>query len=114
MVQVLPDIKSEFSIIIVTTPDKELAKKITRLLVEKRLAACGQLFPIESIYLWQGKVCEENETALFIKSRTALFEEIRKVIKENHPYEVPQIVQIPITDGLPDYLKWISDNTQTV
>jgi len=101
-----------FSIIITTTASKESAKNIARLLVEKKLAACGQIFPIESIYFWQGKVCEENETMLFIKSRTAFFDEIKTAIKENHSYEVPEIIQIPITDGLPEYLKWINDCTR--
>ena len=101
-----------FSLIITTTANKESAKEIARLLVEKKLAACGQIFPIESLYFWQGKICEENETMLFIKSRTALFEEIKTAIKENHSYEVPEIIQIPIKDGLPEYLKWIDDCTR--
>jgi len=100
-----------YSMIITTTASKESAKEIARLLVERKLAACGQIFPIESIYFWQGKVCEENETMLLIKSRTALFEEIKTAIKENHSYEVPEIIQIPITNGLPGYLKWIGDCT---
>jgi len=103
--------QKEYSIIITTAADKESAKKIARLLVEKKLAACVQLLPIESIYFWQNKICEENETALLIKSRTILFEEIKTAIKENHVYEVPEIIQIPIMDGLPEYLKWIDDCT---
>ena len=99
------------SLIITTTPDKESARKIVRLLVDKKLAACGQIFPIESIYFWQGKVCDESEVMLFIKSKTALFDEIKILIKENHSYEVPEIVQIPITNGLPEYLQWIDDCT---
>ena len=103
--------ENDYSLIITTTANKESAREIARLLVEKRLAACAQMLPIESIYFWQGKICEESETALFIKSKTALFDEIKAAIKENHPYEVPEIVQIPITDGLPEYLKWIGDCT---
>ena len=101
--------RNDYSLIITTTADKESAKKLAKWLVENKLASCAQMFPIESIYFWQGKVCEENETALFIKSKTALFEKIKTAIKENHGYEVPQIIQIPITDGLPEYLKWIDD-----
>jgi len=104
--------QNEYSIIITTTQDKESAKKIARLLVEKKLAACGQMFPIESIYFWKDKICEESETILFIKSRIELFEEIKAAIKENHAYEVPEIIQIPITNGLPEYLKWIDDCTR--
>ena len=100
-----------YSLFITTCANKESAREIARLLVEKKLAACGQIFPIESIYFWKEKICEENETMLYIKSKTVLFEKIKAAIKENHSYEVPEIIQIPITDGLPEYLKWIDDCT---
>jgi periplasmic divalent cation tolerance protein len=102
---------SEYSMIIATCPGKELAAKTAKLLVEQRLAACVQMLPIESIYLWKGEICEDNEIVLLIKSRTALFDGVAAAITENHSYEVPEIIQIPITDGLPDYLKWIDDST---
>ncbi|MDR0197102.1 MAG: divalent-cation tolerance protein CutA [Oscillospiraceae bacterium] len=100
---------SECSIILTTYPDKASARKIAKLLVEKRLAACVQLFPIESVYSWKNEICEEKETMLFIKSRTELFGEISAAIKENHYHKVPEIVRVPIADGLPDYLKWIGE-----
>jgi len=96
-----------YSIMITTTADKESAKTIGKLLVEKRLAACVQIFPIESIYYWQNNICQENEITLLIKSKTSMFEKIKAFIQENHSYDVPEIIQIPITDGLPEYLKWI-------
>jgi periplasmic divalent cation tolerance protein len=102
----------EYSVIIATYPNKESAKCVAQLLIEKRLAACAQLFPIESVYLWQGKVCDEREVMMFIKSKTTLFDEIAAFIKENHSYKVPEIVRIPITDGLPEYLGWIKDCTE--
>jgi periplasmic divalent cation tolerance protein len=76
-----------------------------------RLAACGQMFPIESVYLWKEKICEDKETVLFIKSKTVLFDNIAAVIKENHSYEIPEIVQVPMTGGLPEYLQWIDAST---
>ena len=100
-----------YSMIITTYPEKESAQKIARLLVEKQLAACAQMMPIESVYSWKGNICEENEIVIFIKSKTDMFKKITAVIKENHPYEVPEIIQIPIIDGLPDYLKWIDECT---
>jgi len=106
--------ETTYSLIIATTSDRESAKKIARLLVERRLAACAQLLPIESVYRWKDEVNEESEIALFIKSRTALFDEVKTAIKENHAYEVPEIVQLPITDGLPQYLDWIGDCTGKV
>ncbi|MDR0512505.1 MAG: divalent-cation tolerance protein CutA [Treponema sp.] len=104
--------ENDYSIIIATTADKESARIIARTLVERRLAACAQMLPIESVYLWQGKVNEESEIALHIKSRTALFDEVKAAILEVHAYEVPEIVQIPITNGLPEYLTWIGDCTK--
>jgi len=103
--------ENNFSIIITTFPDKASAKNLAKLLVEKKLAACVQIFPIESVYAWEGKICEEDEFLLFIKSKTINFEDISATIKEIHTYEVPEIVQIPLTDGLPEYLKWIADST---
>jgi len=104
--------ENEYSIIITTATSKDAAKKIANLLVEKKMAACAQMFPVESVYSWQGKICEDNESALFIKSKTALFDEIAALIKANHDYEVPEIIQIPVINGLPDYLKWINENTK--
>lgn len=101
--------KGEYSMIISTCPDKGSAQRIAEMLVEAKLAACVQVFPIESMYVWQGKVCNENECMLFIKTEAALFDRISAAVKGAHPYEVPEIIQIPVTDGLPEYLSWISD-----
>jgi len=100
-----------YSMVITTVADKESAKEIARLLVEGRLASCVQMFPVESLYFWQNKICENNEVVLFVKSKTALFDKIKTAIRNNHPYEVPEIIQIPITNGLPEYLKWIDGCT---
>ena len=100
---------SEYSIIISTFADSESAKKTAKMLIKQRLVACVQMLSIDSVYLWKGEICDECETMLFIKSRTALFDKIAAAIKGNHPYEVPEIIQVPITDGLPEYLKWIND-----
>jgi periplasmic divalent cation tolerance protein len=102
-------IDNEYSIIITTTAKKESANTLAKLLVEKRLAAGVQMFPIESVYFWRDEIHEENETILLIISESKLFNEISAAIKESHAYEVPEVVQIPITDGLPDYLKWITN-----
>ena len=103
---------NEYSIVITTTGDKETAKTISKLLVEQKLAACVQMFPIESIYFWEDKVNEDNEIVLFIKSRTELFGKIQELVLKNHPYKLPEIIQIPITDGLQDYLRWIGEYTK--
>jgi len=100
-----------YTIVLSTCPTRESAEKIARLLVEERLAACVQRLPIESTYLWQGKVCNSAEVALLIKTKTEHFKKVSARILELHEYELPEIIQIPITDGLPDYLRWIDDCT---
>jgi len=100
-------LSKEYSMILSTFPDKTAAKRAAKMLVEQRLAACVQMFPLDSVYLWKGEICEDGEMMLFIKSRTELFDKVSAAIREVHPYEVPEIVQVPITDGLPEYLQWI-------
>jgi len=90
-----------------TCADTATAKEIANALVGGRLAACVQMMPIESIYAWQGKVCDEGEIALLIKTKVGLFDKIVAAIKGIHPYEVPEIIQLPITGGSPEYLRWI-------
>jgi periplasmic divalent cation tolerance protein len=106
--------RCEYSIIISTFTDIDSAKKTAKLLVEQRLAACVQMFPIESVYLWKDEIQNEVEIIVFIKSKTAMFEKIAATIKAHHPYEVPEIIQTPITDGLPEYLKWLADNNEQI
>ena len=103
---------TDYCIITTTFPDKESAKSMAKLLVEKRLAACVQILPIESIYSWQGKICNENEVMLIIKTRESLFNEIADTIKQNHIYNIPQIVKLQITGGSPEYLQWIKECTE--
>ena len=85
--------RNEYSIIITTCPDKGMAKSIAKLLVESRLAACVQTLPIESVYIWQGKICDENEIMMIIKSKAELFDKIVAVIREHHTYEVPEYLK---------------------
>ena len=103
--------ESEFSMVITTCETMEDARRIARLLVEKHLAACVQMFPIESVYIWKNRICEEKEILILIKSKASLFDNIKGEIRENHPYEVPEIILLPVMDGLPEYLKWICDAT---
>ena len=98
-----------YSIVITTCADEASAKAVANFLLEYHLAACVQMFPVNSVYVWQGDVCDGAEIALFIKSKAELFDEISAAIKELHTYEVPEIIQVPITNGLPGYLNWIDD-----
>jgi periplasmic divalent cation tolerance protein len=103
---------TDYTITTTTFPDNESAKSAARLLVERRLAACVQLLPINSVYSWHGEVCDENEILLVIKTRAALFNEVAAAIKEVHTCEIPQIVQMPIIGGTAEYLGWIGENTE--
>lgn len=100
-------------LIYITTKDEEEAEKIGRALVEEKLAACVNIHPIKSIYRWKGEIVEESETAMFVKTKAELVNEVIKRVKELHSYEVPCIVSLPIEEGYPDYLKWIKDSTKS-
>ncbi|MDR1207196.1 MAG: divalent-cation tolerance protein CutA [Rickettsiales bacterium] len=97
-----------------TAANQKEADKITRALLESRLAACVQQTPINSQYWWKGKIEKSSEILLAIKTmwRPFRFTKIKKLIKENHSYEVPQIIAIPIIAGSKDYLGWIKEETK--
>jgi periplasmic divalent cation tolerance protein len=91
-----------------TTEKKEDAEKIARILLEARLAACIQVVgPISSLYWWKGKIEKAEEWLCIIKTREDLYGELEKTIRKNHPYEVPEIIAIPIISGNRGYLDWI-------
>ncbi len=86
----------------------EDAERIARELVERRLAACVNIVPgLVSIYRWQGKVEREDERLLIIKTRRDRFPALREALASLHPYEVPELIAIPIDEGSPAYLKWL-------
>lgn len=103
---------SQYSIAIATAGSKEEAEKLARALLDQGIAACIQVNQIKSYYRWKGNVNVDDEQILLIKCKHADFADIQKCIKENHSYEVPEIIEIPITAGSPDYLNWISEVTR--
>ena len=102
---------SEFGVMFTTTPNRDEAARIAKLLIDEKLAACVQLLPIESFYVWEGATQNETETLLLIKTRSALFEPAIARIKQVHSYSVPEIVAMPFSAGLPAYLDWIGTVT---
>lgn len=98
-----------FSIVYITAGDIEEARKIGRKLVEERLAACANIFPIASIYRWKGKIEEANEFGIIVKTKTEKVKELEKRVKELHSYEVPCVVSFRIEEGSKDYLDWIGE-----
>lgn len=101
-----------YSIVITTVRNREDAENIARALLERRLAACIQVTQIQSYYTWKEIVNVDDEQLLLIKCKQADFADIQQCIKANHSYEVPEIIQLPIAAGLPDYLQWISEVTR--
>ncbi len=102
--------KEEYIQIFTTIENKEDAEKIAKSLIEKRLAGCIQIIgPISSIYWWKNKIETSQEWLCIIKSKKNLYEEIEKSIKEIHPYEIPEIIAMPIISGNKDYLKWLDN-----
>jgi periplasmic divalent cation tolerance protein len=100
-------------IVLTNCPDAEVADRLARTLVEQRLAACVNRLPaVNSVYRWQGAVERAIEVPLLIKSTRERLPEIQEVIRALHPYEVPEIVAIPVVAGLPAYLRWVVDETQ--
>lgn len=100
------------AIIVQTTcSTKDEAKKIAKVLIEEKLAACVQLSQIESFYNWQEKFCSDNETLLNIKTRKDNFGKIKSKILELHSYDLPEIIQLDIANASEEYLKFIGDNT---
>jgi periplasmic divalent cation tolerance protein len=94
-----------------TFPDVETARRIVRTFVEERLIACGNLVPaVESIYRWKGAVETNNEVFVVMKTERPRYDALERRLKELHPYEVPECVMLRVTDGLPDYLRWITES----
>ncbi|XP_018579207.1 protein CutA homolog isoform X2 [Anoplophora glabripennis] len=100
----------DHSVAYVTAPNEEVAKKIGHGLVSRKLAACVNIVPkITSIFEWEGKINEEPEVLMMIKTRTAKINRLTQYVKENHPYTVCEVISMPIQNGNEAYLKWISD-----
>ena len=102
-----------YVVVFITVDSQETARKITDKLLTERKAACVNIIPkVELQYWWQGKIESANELLLIVKTRTVLLEELIALVKQNHPYSVPEIIALPIIGGNKDYLKWIDGETE--
>ena len=94
-----------------TVAKAEDAERIARVLVERRLAACVNVVPgVVSVYRWKGEVCRDEERLLVIKTRADRLEALREALVGLHPYEVPELVALPIESGHPPYLDWLDES----
>ncbi|MGJ0482999.1 MAG: divalent-cation tolerance protein CutA [Methylomicrobium sp.] len=95
-------------LILCTCPDRDTSEKIAQKLVEGRLAACVNILPgLTSIYTWQDRLETAEEHLLLIKSASGRYSAVEQAIRALHPYDLPEIIALPIAQGLPDYLNWI-------
>ncbi|MEQ4300415.1 divalent-cation tolerance protein CutA [Plantactinospora sp. B6F1] len=100
--------------VIITGPDAEWLAEFTRRLVDDRLAACGHnIAPIRSIYRWQGSVHDEPEARVALHTRASLVERLTARANEEHPYDVPCVIAVPVVHGNPAYLQWVLNETMT-
>lgn len=100
-----------YSIIFCTFPSKESAKDLSKKLLDEKLIACSTIIPAHlSIYKWEGKICEDEEYLCIFKTNSKNFKKIEKVILQNHPYKVPEILMLEIKKGFNGYLKWIDES----
>jgi periplasmic divalent cation tolerance protein len=100
-------------VVLSTHPDRTAALELARILVEEKLAACVNVLPgATSVYFWEGKLCEDVEAFMVIKTADARTDALMDRVKELHPYAVPELVALPVAGGSETYLKWVLDGTQ--
>lgn len=101
---------SEYILLMSTAPSEEEAEKLGKGMVEKGLIACVNILPkIRSVYKWKGKMCDEEEVLIIMKSRKERFKEIVEYINHHHSYDVPEIISLSISAGSKEYLAWIDE-----
>ena len=104
---------TQFIVIFITIDTPANAQKLADKLLAARKAACVNIIPkISSQYWWQGKIEKADELMLIVKTRAALLDELITLVKQNHPYAVPEIIALPIIGGNPDYLAWLDSETK--
>ena len=102
-------------VVFVTTKNAAEAKRIAQKLVEKKLVACVNIVAkIQSLFWWQGKVCNEQEALMILKTRKSCFKNLIKAVKSLHSYTVPEIIALPIVEGNADYLTWIDESVSGI
>ncbi len=104
--------ETEFCLVLVTVPNATAAKAIAHNLLTAKLAACVNCFGVESCYLWEDAIQHEREVQLVIKTQSHLFTELATQLTKIHPYDIPEIIAIPIVAGASPYLNWIRQSTK--
>lgn len=96
-----------------TCPNETVAQQLAHVLVQNELVACVNIIPqIRSVFKWQGQITEENEVLLLMKTRQECYTEIEALLQKQHPYQVPELIALPIETGLAQYLQWIDETVK--
>lgn len=102
-----------YSLIYITTSGEEESKKIAKILLEERIAACANIIPsMKSFYWWEGEIEEDKESILLLKTRSDKLDTLIRRVKDIHSYDIPCILEISIQNGSDDYLKWLEESLQ--
>jgi periplasmic divalent cation tolerance protein len=103
---------TDFLLVYCTCPDLPTAEQLASQVIGHNVAACVNILPnLISIYRWQGKIEKQQEYLLLIKLQCTQYTQLEKLLKSMHPYQVPEIIAVPITHGLPEYLAWLRKNS---
>ncbi len=100
-------------VIILSTAGEREARGIAQALVMQHLAACVNIMPVESVYRWEGKLCEDREHLLIIKTVTSNADAVMHEIRNLHSYELPEMIVLPVSGGYLPYLQWLADETRS-
>lgn len=104
--------RTDCLLVLTNLPDATSAEVLATRLIEQRLAACiNILAPCRSVYRWQGRIDSATEVPLLIKTTRGRYADLEAAIRAGHPYELPEIIAVPLTTGLPTYLNWVADET---
>ena len=106
-------VPDDFAVVMVTAPNKDLARRLAKAALEAKLAACANIVPaVESHYWWEGKLESSDELLLLLKTRQSLLPNLERAIREIHTYDTPEFISLPLTAGSRKYLAWHADNTE--
>jgi periplasmic divalent cation tolerance protein len=110
-----PKTADDFVVVLVTAPSQDVAAELAKALVTEKLVACVSIVPgVRSIYAWKGAVCDEQESLCVLKTRRSLFAMVRARVLALHPYEVPEVVALPLVEGSQTYLDWLARETRQI
>ena len=102
----------EVLLLMTNLPDRDSAQRLAHILLENHAAACVNILPAcSSIYRWEGKIAEENEVPLLIKTTRTAYQRVEELIRAHHPYELPEIIAVSVVAGLPAYLHWVVEES---